>query len=71
MLKIRYIPFGKSTGLEIRDKNGKHVFNLLPPEHNIFGKNHTADNFCTIDCQFTYEELMEAIHKLLESRYDD
>lgn len=70
MLKIKYIPFGKSTGLEIREENGKHVFNLLPPER-ILGKNSTADNFCTIDCQFTYEELMEAIHKLLESSYDD
>ena len=70
MHKIRYIPFGMSTGLEIRDENGKHVFNLLPPGHTIT-RNYTAENFCTIDCQFTYGELMEAIHKLLESRHDD
>lgn len=70
MLKIRYIPFGTSTGLEIREENGKHVFNLLPPRH-IFDKNYTVENFFTLDCQFTYEELMEAIHKLLESRHDD
>ena len=70
MLKIRYIPFGSRTGLEIRDKNGKHVFNLLPPEH-IMTRNYTIENFTTMDCQFTYEELMEAIHKLQESRYDD
>lgn len=70
MHKIRYIPFGRCTGLEIRDENGKHVFNLLPPGHTIIS-NYTANNFCTVDCQFTYEELMEAIHKLLESKYDD
>lgn len=70
MLKIKYIPFGRGTGLEIRDENGKHVFNLLPPGY-IVASNYTADNFCTMDCQFTYEELMEAIHKLLESSHDD
>ena len=69
MLKIKYIPFGRSTGLEIRDENGKHVFNLLPPGHTITS-NYTAENFCTIDCQFTYGELMEAIHKLMESSND-
>lgn len=69
MLKIRYIPFSGKTGLEIRDETGKHLFNLLPPEHTITS-NYTAENFCTIDCQFTYGELMEAIHKLMESSND-
>lgn len=55
--------------MEIRDENGKHVFNLLPPER-ISAENY-AVNFCTVDCQFTYEELMEAIHKLQESMHDD
>lgn len=70
MLKIKYIPFGRATGLEIRDENGQHIFNLLPPGQ-IYASNYLVDNFFTLDCQFTYEELMEAIHKLLESRHDD
>lgn len=64
MIKIRYIPFGGKTGLEIRDETGKHLFNLLPHGYD-FDCNY-EEAFACSPCQFTCEDLLEAIHKLRE-----
>lgn len=65
MLKIRYIPFGGKTGLEIRDETGKHLFNLLPHGYD-FDYNYKIEEFVCSPCQFTCEDLLEVIHKLRE-----
>lgn len=67
MPKIRYIPFGGRTGLEIRDKDGAHLCNILPSMF-MNSKNVPLDNYACIDCDFTYEELLDSIHKLREGK---
>lgn len=71
MLKIRYIPLGRATGLEVRDENGAHLYNILPSKY-MNSKDSVSDVFFyNEDCEFTYDDLLEAIHKLRESRHDD
>jgi len=68
MPKIRYIPFGGCTGLEIRDEDGAHLCNILPPQY-MMNKNYLhVDNYCCTACDFTYEELLDTIHKLREGK---
>lgn len=64
MPKIRYIPFSGCTGLEIRANDGKHIFNILPPQYMMNKNLLHADNYSCKDCDFTYEELLDTIHKL-------
>lgn len=66
MLKIRYIPFGGKTGLEIRDETGKHLFNLIPYGYTIDNNSYYEEKFVCSPCQFTCEDLLEAIHRLRE-----
>lgn len=69
MLKIRYIPLGRGTGLEVRDENGAHLYNILPSEYVKSKEDVHKENFFCMDCEFTYDDLLEAIHKHMESRY--
>lgn len=71
MLKIRYIPFDGCTGLEIRDENGAHLYNILPSEYLKSKESVHRESFVCNDCEFTYDDLLETIHKLRESRHDD
>lgn len=64
MPKIRYIPFRGGTGLEVRDENGAHLYNILPSKYTKRNEGiHDEAFFCT-DCEFTFEELLDTIHKL-------
>lgn len=63
MFKIRYIPFGGCTGLEIRDEEGTHLCNILPPKFMI-SKHVPIANYSTQPCEFTYDDLLVAIHKM-------
>ena len=71
MPKIRYIPIGWGTGLEVRDENGAHLYNILPSEYMKSKEAVHRESFVCRDCEFTYDDLLEAIHKLWESRHDD
>jgi len=71
MPKIRYIPFHGSTGLEVRDENGAHLYNILPSKSMKSKEDVHKEGFVCMDCEFTYDDLLEAIHKLTESRHDD
>lgn len=77
MLKIKYIPFGGGTGLEIRNESDEHIFNLLPSyllesqESSGVPSMCSSSAYSTMPCQFTYDELLEAIHKLRVEKYDD
>lgn len=63
MPKIRYITFGGCTGLEIRDEEGTHLCNILPPKL-MSSKNVPIASYFTQPCEFTYDDLLEAIHKM-------
>jgi len=67
MPKIRYIPFDVYTGLEIRDEDGAHLCNILPSMF-MHSKNVPIDNYACTDCDFTYEELLDTIHKLRKGK---
>lgn len=63
MLQINYIPFVHYTGLEIRDRDGNHIINLLPSKyaHNNGERN---SSYCIEPMDFTLDELLEAVHRL-------
>ena len=68
MPKIRYIPFHGSTGLEIRDENGTHLCNILPSKNMKSKEVVNRGGFVCKDCEFTYDELLDAMHKLRKGK---